>query len=201
MNRDDMLSRIDTSSEPWDFIIIGGGATGVGTAIEASSRGYRTLLLEQDDFAKGTSSRSTKLAHGGVRYLQQGNISLVLDALNEWWAVVQKSAVAQGYSVSEMCQQQYMQIYHLLYYDLLGKEDYDEKEADSEGLEEWTKDSGGAGTMERGAFLDALFEVCDVYTETMNPQDYSDWLRALLRRLLGPERVLHARTPWLQVLG
>ena len=112
--------------------------------------------------------------------------SLVLDALNEWWAVVQKSAVAQGYSVSEMCQQQYMQIYHLLYYDLLGKEDYDEKEADSEGLEEWTKDSGGAGTMERGAFLDALFEVCDVYTETMNPQDYSDWLRALLRRLLGP---------------
>lgn len=70
-------------TEAWDFIIIGGGATGIGTAIEASSRGYKTLLLEQSDFAKGTSSRSTKLVHGGVRYLRQGNISLVLEALKE----------------------------------------------------------------------------------------------------------------------
>ncbi|MBN1293270.1 MAG: glycerol-3-phosphate dehydrogenase/oxidase [Candidatus Latescibacteria bacterium] len=83
MNREEMLARIEDTSEGWDFIVIGGGATGVGTAIEASSRGYRTLLLEQSDFAKGTSSRSTKLAHGGVRYLQQGNISLVLEALKE----------------------------------------------------------------------------------------------------------------------
>ncbi len=78
-----MMARIQTEPNSWDFIIIGGGATGVGTAIEAASRGYRTLLLEQKDFGQGTSSRSTKLIHGGVRYLQQGNISLVLEALRE----------------------------------------------------------------------------------------------------------------------
>jgi glycerol-3-phosphate dehydrogenase len=82
MNRDSMLSRLKNASQ-WDFIIIGGGATGIGTAIEAASRGYQTLLLEQSDFGKGTSSRSTKLIHGGVRYLQQGNLSLVLEALKE----------------------------------------------------------------------------------------------------------------------
>ncbi|MBC8320191.1 MAG: glycerol-3-phosphate dehydrogenase/oxidase [Bacteroidetes bacterium] len=71
------------SSTLWDIAIIGGGATGVGTALEAASRGYKVVLLEQSDFGKGTSSRSTKLAHGGVRYLQQGNVSLVLDALKE----------------------------------------------------------------------------------------------------------------------
>jgi glycerol-3-phosphate dehydrogenase len=65
------------------MIVVGGGATGLGTAVESASRGYRTLLLEQSDFAKGTSSRSTKLIHGGVRYLQQGNLSLVLEALRE----------------------------------------------------------------------------------------------------------------------
>jgi glycerol-3-phosphate dehydrogenase len=68
---------------PWDVVVIGGGATGLGTAVDATSRGYRTLLVEQLDFAKATSSRSTKLAHGGVRYLQQGNLSLVLEALKE----------------------------------------------------------------------------------------------------------------------
>lgn len=68
---------------PWDIIVIGGGATGLGVAVDAAGRGYRTLLLEQHDFAKGTSSRSTKLIHGGVRYLQQGNVSLVLEALRE----------------------------------------------------------------------------------------------------------------------
>src|SRR6185436_1464321 len=67
----------------WDIIVIGGGATGLGVAVDAAARGYRTLLLEQDDFAKGTSSRSTKLIHGGVRYLQQGNIKLVREALFE----------------------------------------------------------------------------------------------------------------------
>jgi glycerol-3-phosphate dehydrogenase len=67
----------------WDILVIGGGATGVGTAIDAASRGYKTLLVEQSDFGKGTSSKSTKLIHGGVRYLQQGNISLVLEALKE----------------------------------------------------------------------------------------------------------------------
>lgn len=83
MNRDEMLSRIRNTDNPWDLIIIGGGATGLASAIESASRGYQTLLLEQDDFAKGTSSRSTKLVHGGVRYLQQGNVSLVLEALKE----------------------------------------------------------------------------------------------------------------------
>ncbi len=81
-SREDLLARLD-DRDPWDFLVIGGGATGLGTAVEAASRGYRTLLLEQSDFAKGTSSRSTKLVHGGVRYLQQGNVSLVLEALRE----------------------------------------------------------------------------------------------------------------------
>ena len=83
MKRDEMISRISETTETWDFIVIGGGATGVGVAIDAASRGYQVLLLEQSDFAKGSSSRSTKLIHGGVRYLQQGNISLVLEALEE----------------------------------------------------------------------------------------------------------------------
>ncbi|NJB82632.1 glycerol-3-phosphate dehydrogenase/oxidase [Wenyingzhuangia aestuarii] len=67
----------------WDIVIIGGGATGMGSAIDAASRGYKTLLIEKDDYGKGTSSKSTKLIHGGVRYLQQGNFSLVLEALKE----------------------------------------------------------------------------------------------------------------------
>ncbi len=83
MDRESMLNTLRDQSTICDFIVIGGGATGLGTAVEAASRGYRTLLLEQHDFAKGTSSRSTKLIHGGVRYLQQGNISLVLEALHE----------------------------------------------------------------------------------------------------------------------
>ncbi|MGH7232760.1 MAG: glycerol-3-phosphate dehydrogenase/oxidase [Nitrospiraceae bacterium] len=83
MNRRDMVSRMDGRTEPWDLVIIGGGATGVGVAVDAASRGYAVLLLEQSDFGKGTSSRSTKLVHGGVRYLEQGNIALVLEALKE----------------------------------------------------------------------------------------------------------------------
>jgi glycerol-3-phosphate dehydrogenase len=82
MKREELLQQLE--GEPlWDVIVVGGGATGLGTAVEAASRGYRTLLLEQSDFAKGTSSRSTKLIHGGVRYLQQGNLTLVLEALRE----------------------------------------------------------------------------------------------------------------------
>lgn len=83
MNRDQLIQNLKDDPEIWDFIIIGGGATGLGTAVEASSRGYKTLLLEQHDFSKGTSSRSTKLVHGGVRYLRQGNVALVLEALRE----------------------------------------------------------------------------------------------------------------------
>lgn len=67
----------------WDVIIIGGGATGLGAAVDAASRGYRTVVLEAQDFAHGTSSRSTKLVHGGVRYLAQGNVPLVREALHE----------------------------------------------------------------------------------------------------------------------
>ncbi|SMO87965.1 glycerol-3-phosphate dehydrogenase/oxidase [Fodinibius sediminis] len=82
-NRQELVEALTDDPLIWDFIIIGGGATGLGTAVEAASRGYRTLLLEQHDFAKGTSSRSTKLVHGGVRYLRQGNVALVLEALRE----------------------------------------------------------------------------------------------------------------------
>src|SRR5690606_27734906 len=67
----------------WDMVIIGGGATGLGIAVDAASRGFKTLLLEQSAFAKGTSSRSTKLVHGGVRYLAQGDLGLVREALRE----------------------------------------------------------------------------------------------------------------------
>ena len=83
MNRAEMVSRLGGRTEPWDMVVIGGGATGVGVAVDAASRGYDVLLLERSDFGKGTSSRSTKLIHGGVRYLQQGNISLVMEALKE----------------------------------------------------------------------------------------------------------------------
>ena len=78
-----MLQQATARAEPWDMIIIGGGATGVGAAVDASARGYAALLLERGDFGKGTSSRSTKLVHGGVRYLEQGNLSLVMEALRE----------------------------------------------------------------------------------------------------------------------
>lgn len=83
MNRDANLKRIRERNLPWDIIVIGGGATGVGCALDGASRGYDVLLLEQHDLGKGTSSRSTKLIHGGVRYLRQGNISLVREALKE----------------------------------------------------------------------------------------------------------------------
>ena len=83
MDRESGLKKIRDSKEVWDVLVIGGGATGLGTALDAASRGFKTLLLEQHDFAKGTSGRSTKLVHGGVRYLQQGDVSLVFEALKE----------------------------------------------------------------------------------------------------------------------
>jgi glycerol-3-phosphate dehydrogenase len=83
MNRTEMLERVRARREAWDFIVIGGGATGVGCAVDAASRGFDVLLLEQNDFGKGTSGKSTKLAHGGVRYLAQGSVSLVREALKE----------------------------------------------------------------------------------------------------------------------
>src|SRR2546422_4552202 len=83
MNRPDMYRRLHCHSGPWDMIVVGGGASGVGVALDAAARGYAVLLVEQSDFGKGTSSRSTKLVHGGVRYLEQGNIPLVMEALKE----------------------------------------------------------------------------------------------------------------------
>jgi glycerol-3-phosphate dehydrogenase len=83
MNRAVMLARATDRREPWDFVVVGGGATGAGVAVDAAARGYSVLLVERGDFGSGTSSRSTKLVHGGVRYLRQGRVGLVLDALRE----------------------------------------------------------------------------------------------------------------------
>lgn len=82
MRREELLKQL-RESDRWDVIVIGGGATGLGCAVDSSARGYRTLLLEAHDFAKGTSSRATKLIHGGVRYLAQGKLHLVHEALVE----------------------------------------------------------------------------------------------------------------------
>jgi glycerol-3-phosphate dehydrogenase len=86
-----MYRRVRARKVRWDMIVAGGGATGVGVAIDAATRGYDVLLLEQSDFGKGTSSRSTKLVHGGVRYLEQGNVSLVMEALKERGLLLQNA--------------------------------------------------------------------------------------------------------------
>ena len=84
MIRESFIRELWEQSEiKWDIIVIGGGATGLGVALDGASRGYKTLLLEQSDFAKGTSSRSTKIVHGGVRYMAQGDLFLVMEALHE----------------------------------------------------------------------------------------------------------------------
>lgn len=83
MNRKAAIHSLAQENKEWDFIVVGGGATGLGVALDAITRGYSVLLLEGADFAKGTSSRSTKLVHGGVRYLAQGDVFLVLEALRE----------------------------------------------------------------------------------------------------------------------
>lgn len=80
MKREAIIATVQQNSQPWDVVVIGGGATGLGAALEAVTRGYRTLLLEQADFAKSTSSKSTKLVHGGVRYLAEGDVALVREA-------------------------------------------------------------------------------------------------------------------------
>lgn len=86
-----MTAAMEERGTCWDVIIIGGGATGLGAAVEAASRGHRTVLVEADDFAKGTSSRSTKLIHGGVRYLRQGRISMVRQSLRERQRLLQNA--------------------------------------------------------------------------------------------------------------
>ena len=87
MNRAEQLSYLATCPV-YDLVVVGGGATGLGVALDAVLRGFSVLLLESHDFAGGTSSRSTKLLHGGVRYLAQGNVSLVREALAERAAVM-----------------------------------------------------------------------------------------------------------------
>jgi glycerol-3-phosphate dehydrogenase len=91
VNREAFLQIISARREAWDIAVIGGGATGAGIAVDAAARGFSVVLLEQSDFGKGTSSRSTKLVHGGVRYLQQGNIPLVMEALKERGRLLQNA--------------------------------------------------------------------------------------------------------------
>ena len=108
--RAEIVRELGRKAEPWDVLVIGGGATGLGAAVDAASRGYSTLLIERSDFAKGTSSRSTKLAHGGVRYLEQLNLTLVLDALKERGRMVRNaphlvhdlSFIVPAYSLSSL---------------------------------------------------------------------------------------------------
>jgi len=82
MKRQDAWARL-ASAGPFDVVVVGGGATGLGVALDAAARGFSVALLESHDFGGGTSSRATKLVHGGVRYLAQGNIALVREALHE----------------------------------------------------------------------------------------------------------------------
>ncbi len=90
--REKLIEALVDPEKTWDIVVVGGGATGLGTALDAASRGYKTLLLEQADYAKGTSSRSTKLVHGGVRYLAQGDIGLVREALYERGLLIKNAA-------------------------------------------------------------------------------------------------------------
>jgi glycerol-3-phosphate dehydrogenase len=123
MNRKEMIARLEGHSGEWDIIIIGGGATGVGIALDAASRGYKTILLEQHDFGKGTSSRATKLVHGGVRYLAQGNIKLVMHALKERGLLLKNAPhVTTNISFVLPCYSLWQKIFYgvgLTVYDLL----------------------------------------------------------------------------------
>jgi glycerol-3-phosphate dehydrogenase len=123
MDRSASIQKIESQPGGWDIIIIGGGATGLGIAMDAASRGFQTLLLEQADFAKATSSRSTKLIHGGVRYLAQGNIRLVLEALHERGLLIRNAPhIVHDLRFMIPCYQRGQQFYYttgLKLYDLL----------------------------------------------------------------------------------
>ncbi|MEM9643804.1 MAG: FAD-dependent oxidoreductase [Planctomycetota bacterium] len=124
-DRDTALKQIRQRSDPWDVIIIGGGATGVAAAMDAASRNLHTLLVERFDFGQGTSSRSTKLVHGGVRYLQQGNLTLVRDALQER-SLLARNAPHTVHALPFIipCANWFSRLYYwigLKLYDLLGR--------------------------------------------------------------------------------
>lgn len=123
MDRAAFIKKIEAKTDKWDIIIIGGGATGLGIAMDAASRGFQTLLLERSDFAKGTSSRSTKLVHGGVRYLEQGNIGLVFEALHERGLLIKNAPhLVSNLSFIIPCYKKTQQIFYsigLKFYDLL----------------------------------------------------------------------------------
>lgn len=123
MERSAFIKKIESKTDNWDIIIIGGGATGLGIAMDAASRGFHTLLLEQSDFAKGTSSRSTKLVHGGVRYLAQGNIGLVYEALHERGLLIKNAPhLVNNLSFIIPCYEKGQQLFYLIglkLYDLL----------------------------------------------------------------------------------
>lgn len=123
MDRNQTLERVRSRTKPWDVVVIGGGATGVGCAVDAASRGFDVLLVEQADFGKGTSSRSTKLIHGGVRYLAQGNISLVREALKERGILLRNAPhVVHIQEFIVPCYSRWQKFYYgigLLVYDLL----------------------------------------------------------------------------------
>ena len=91
MNREENISQLQNTSKIWDIAVIGGGSSGLGVALDAISRGLSVILFEKSDFAKGTSSRSTKLVHGGVRYLAQGDVGLVFEALKERGKLLQNA--------------------------------------------------------------------------------------------------------------
>src|SRR5690625_4523708 len=101
MKRIESIQNIKEGNSFIDVAVIGGGATGLGIALDAASRGYSTILLEKNDLAKGTSSRSTKLVHGGVRYLAQGNVRLVFEALRER-GIMRKNAPRSEEHTSEL---------------------------------------------------------------------------------------------------
>lgn len=123
MYRHEITKRVKDREAAWDIIVIGGGATGVGCALDAASRGYEVLLLEQHDFGKGTSSRSTKLVHGGVRYLEQGKVSLVREALRERGMLLRNAAhVVHPQEFIVPCYSLFQKLYYglgLKIYDLM----------------------------------------------------------------------------------
>lgn len=159
-----MLDRVRSRERLWDIVVIGGGATGAGCVLDAASRGYDVLLVEQHDFGKGTSSRSTKLIHGGVRYLAQGNLRLVRESLSERATLLQNAPHVvrrQGFVIP--CYSRWEKLYYgiglKLYDRLAGDKGIGNSRAlsKSETLERLptVKASGLAGGI---AYFDAQFD-------------------------------------------